>query len=189
MYKKSSLIADIEAFHPFDTTESQHKSAILTLLNNTDECFERHNFPGHVTGSAFVISPNGQQVLMTHHKFLGRWLQFGGHADGEVDIRNVALREAQEESGIMEIEFFMTEIFDIDVHPIPANPKKNEPAHLHYDIRYLLRTKTHEFAVSEESNELKWFTLAELQDLSPANTFDRMIAKWQQRIASSPLSA
>lgn len=179
MYTKQQLITDVENFNPLDMAEATHKADLLTLLTSTDACFERHDFPAHVTGSAWLISPDGQQVLMTHHKFLDRWLQFGGHADGEIDIKNVALREAQEESGIMEIEFASPVIFDIDIHPIPPNPKKSEPEHLHYDIRYLLRAQTKEFALSNESKELKWFTLAELKNLSFENAMNRMIQKWQ----------
>jgi len=179
-YSKHQLIADITRFLPFNIAEKTHKSVITALLNSTDDCFHRHNFPAHITGSAWVISPDSTQVLMTHHKFLDKWLQFGGHADGEIDIKNVALREAQEESGIMEIEYASPDIFDIDIHPIPANPKRNEPAHYHYDIRYLLRAKIMDFAVSDESNELKWFTLPELQALPASEAMDRMIQKWQQ---------
>lgn len=178
MSTKQQLINNINNYQHFNEAEKSHKLALMELLNSTDDCFERHNFPAHVTGSAWVISPDGKQVLMTHHKFLDKWLQFGGHADGEIDIKNVALREAQEESGIMDIDYASPDIFDIDVHAIPENPKKNEPAHFHYDIRYLLRAKTMEFAVSDESNHLKWFTAEELQQLVSEAAIDRMIQKW-----------
>lgn len=178
MYTKQNLITDIENFQTTDTIESAHKAAILDLLHSTDGCFERHNFPGHVTGSALLVSPDGQQALLTHHRILNRWFQFGGHADGQVDIREVALREAQEESGITEIEFIVPDILDIDVHEIPANPKKNEPAHLHYDIRYLLRARRMDFAVTTESHSLRWFRRDELGELDLDASVWRIIDKW-----------
>lgn len=179
MYTKTSLIADLEKFQPADEKETRDKATILALLNSTDKCFERSDFPAHITGSALLLSPDQTQTLLTHHKFLNQWFQFGGHADGDVDIRNVALREAQEESGIMDIEFVTPEIFDIDIHPIPANPKKNEPAHFHYDIRYLLRAKTVDFAVSDESHDLKWFAPEQLGVITAEPSMLRMIKKWK----------
>jgi 8-oxo-dGTP pyrophosphatase MutT (NUDIX family) len=182
MYTKSSLITDIEKYTPFDAIEAQHKAAILELLRNTDHCFKRSDFPGHVVGGAWVISPDGTEALLTHHKILDNWFQFGGHADGEIDIRNVALREAQEESGIDDLSFITSEIFDIDVHPIPANPKKNEPAHMHYELRYFLRANHKNQIMSDESLDVKWFSLEELQHMDFDPSRKRMITKWQHHL-------
>ena len=183
MYTKHHLITDVLAYTPDDAQEEAHKVALLALLNGTDHCFERHHFPGHVTGSALLLSPDNQQTLMTHHKALNKWLQFGGHADGDIHIRNVALREAQEESGILAIEYLKPEIFDIDVHPIPASEKRNEPAHYHYDIRYLLRATTLTYAISDESNTLQWFTPEQVDALQPQESILRMVRKWRQYLS------
>jgi hypothetical protein len=95
--------------------------------------------PGHFTGSALVTNARGDKVLLMRHKYIGRWMQFGSHADGDPDLSKVALREASEESGFRQHKCsVLGGLFDIDIHPIPANPKKNEPAHEHFDLRYLL---------------------------------------------------
>ena len=131
------------------------------------DCFERSCPEGHITGSAWILSPDHRNVLLTHHRKLGRWLQLGGHSDGDGDPRQVALREAQEESGLARFRFLPDERdplpLDLDVHSIPEHG--GEPAHLHLDVRFLLVAEPgQELRVSEESKELRWFPRARLAD-------------------------
>lgn len=138
----------------------QHLTAdkLLHFISNTPSCFSRNNQEGHITGSAWLINPKGDKALLTLHHKLKRWMQTGGHADGNPDTLEVALREAEEESGITGIQPVSREIFDIDIHLIPARPAKGEPEHYHYDVRYLLRAPHEEFAISDESDALAWWT-------------------------------
>ena len=85
-------------------------------------------------------------------------MQTGGHADGDAQILRVALREAEEESGIQGIESVGSDIFDIDIHLIPENKAKGEPAHYHYDVRYLVRAPHEHFIISDESDDLRWWS-------------------------------
>lgn len=179
MHPHQSLIDTVGRATAYDATEQQHINAMLELLHQDAPIFDRTTFPAHVTGSAWLISPDYTHVLLTHHAILDKWLQFGGHADGDMNIANVALREAQEESGIADITFVSDTIFDIDVYPIPANPKRNEPAHFHYDIRCLLRSNTMDFAISSESKELKWFDADALATLDLQPSMRRMAQKWR----------
>lgn len=140
-------------------------------------CFERSLAVGHVTGSAWLINRAGTHVLLTHHRKLDMWLQLGGHADGDPDVLAVALREAREESGIDGIVPVSTDIFDVDVHPIPE--RKGEPPHDHFDIRFLLTaTGGEQTRISDESNDLRWFTADELTRLDVDASIRRMHAKW-----------
>lgn len=131
---------------------------MLRFITSAPDCFERSHTEGHITGSAWLVNPSGEKVLLTLHHKLQRWMQTGGHADGDPDTLRVALREAEEESGIPGIHPVSPEIFDIDIHLIPARPAKGEPAHYHYDVRYLLRSPHEEFAISEESDALAWWS-------------------------------
>jgi 8-oxo-dGTP pyrophosphatase MutT (NUDIX family) len=171
--------------HRPDTAEEPHLRDIVALIeSHGDACFYRTHFdPGHMTGSGLLISADGSRVLMNHHKFLDMWICFGGHADGERDILNVALREVIEESGIEDVEPVSQEIFDVDVHDIPFNAKKNEPPHKHFDVRYLFRVKnaTNEnFAESEESNSLRWCNYYEARVLASPHdvSMHRLLDKW-----------
>lgn len=136
------------------------------FVRGRPDCFLRSCIPGHVTASAWVLSADRQRFLLTHHRKLDRWLQVGGHVDGEPEVWRAALREAQEESGMWDLRFDMAngEILplDVDVHEIPARP--SEPTHLHYDVRFLLVAAPGQpLRVSDESHDLRWFPLAEME--------------------------
>lgn len=173
----------VSAYIPPNDEEALHKQSILELLEVGSRCFFRDHFdPGHITGSGLLISHDGNRVLMNHHKSLDKWVCFGGHADGDEDVMRVAMREVIEESGIESIEPMVQGIFDVDVHAIPFNPKKNEPAHGHYDIRYIFRTATPEaesFNISDESLSLRWCSYDEARALIKAeDSMERLLAKW-----------
>lgn len=132
---------------------------IRALVERHDDCLKRTCQIGHVTASAWIVSSDRERCLLTHHRKLGRWLQLGGHADGEPDPRVVALSEAREESGMQHFDVFDSHgaaTLDLDVHVIPA--RAAEPEHEHHDIRFLLVARPdQEIAISDESLDLRWF--------------------------------
>lgn len=130
----------------------------LDFAASSPDCCERTHPPGHFTGSALVLSADRQRTLLTHHRKLNLWLQPGGHADGDGDLRAVALREAEEETGLTGLSI-ATEILDLDRHWIPE--RKSDPGHWHYDIRFVVTAGANEaFVLSEESHALQWWPLA-----------------------------
>ena len=131
---------------------------------------------GHVTGSALVLDLDRTHTLLTHHGKLDKWLQLGGHADGEANILEVALREVREESGIAAARPISSEIFDLDIHPIPA--RGAEPEHFHYDVRYLVEAdRAHALTITSESKALEWVPLTEVGRLTCEESMLRMIRK------------
>jgi 8-oxo-dGTP pyrophosphatase MutT (NUDIX family) len=144
------------------------------------DSFERNCVPGHFTGSAWLVDRTGQRVLLTHHRKLDRWLQLGGHADGDGDLAGVALREAEEESGLTEL-VVEPEIFDLDRHIIPA--RGNEPQHWHYDVRFVVRANgSEEFVVGDESHALAWRDITRIaSDTEADESLRRMARKWLER--------
>ena len=150
---------------------------MLNFFDNHDGCFEKDNLPGHFTGSAWVISPDKNKILMTHHKKLNMWLQLGGHADGEKDLKSVALKEAKEESGFNNFSILSEEIFDLDIHKIEA--MNEEPEHLHYDVRFLLEADPNEqdIIISEESHDVKWIHLDDVLEYNSEESISRMVKK------------
>jgi 8-oxo-dGTP pyrophosphatase MutT (NUDIX family) len=144
-----------DEFSPFG--EQAHA---FVQLASEPNAFERTRRDAHFTGSAWLVSGDGQRVLLTHHRKLDRWLQLGGHADGDTDLAQVALREAEEESGLTDLAI-EGGVFDIDRHLIPA--RGEEPAHWHYDVRYVVRARgSEQFAVSSESLALAWWPIADI---------------------------
>ncbi|RDI98288.1 NUDIX domain-containing protein [Dyella solisilvae] len=152
----------------------------VEILAEGERVFHRHALEGHFTGSAWLVSSDGERVLLTHHRKLGRWLQLGGHADGDVDLARVALREAEEESGLDGLSVEAAP-FDLDRHRIPT--RGAEPEHWHYDVRYVVRAGANEqFQVSEESHALAWRTIREIaEDPASDASLRRMASKWLQR--------
>jgi len=182
---RQNLLKLLENYRTRNPDESVVVNRFVSFVSANPRCFERDCWVGHVTGSVWLVNSTGSQVLLTHHKKLGRWLQLGGHSDGDADTARVALREAQEESGLdVSLGFVQgkqqmcTDIFDIDVHEIPA--RKDDPAHYHFDVRFVVQCLSHEnYLVSDESHDLAWVNIAEIESFTLESSILRMKQKWQ----------
>ncbi len=159
--------------------------------NNNAGLYDRKNFDGHITTSAFIVKAASKEILLLRHKSLQKWLQPGGHFEGDASLMDSALREAEEESGIPKpaLKLYSTfenahTPFDIDSHYIPANPKKNEDGHYHHDIRYLfLYTGDGGNSYNEdEATGMKWVKFA---DLEGDSIFGMMMRKIKDTLANN----
>ncbi|NKI34502.1 NUDIX hydrolase [Wenzhouxiangella sp. XN79A] len=167
------LLAEYLRHHPDERTTVDR---FYELIATTPDCYERSGRPGHITGSAWLVSETGDEVLLTHHRKLDRWLQFGGHSDGDTDPLSVATREAIEESGL-QVRPIGPGLLDIDIHVIPARP--DDDRHLHYDLRFAFVTASgRDYAVSHESNDLAWVAIDRLDEFVDEPSLLRMARKW-----------
>lgn len=149
------LRAQLDAYlerRPGDADEM----APLLALEGPDG-FDRATMTGHVTASAIVVNGNGE-VLLIHHRTIGRWFQPGGHLEPDDEsLPAAAMREAVEETGVEGLELLDPVPIHIDVHPIPANPSKGEGAHRHFDVRYLFRSASDRLDPrAEEVHAAEW---------------------------------
>ncbi len=173
---RNDLLAKLNKYSPFDLNESRMYKSLVQFVKTNPDCFENSLEIGHITGSAWIIDKSQNKVLLTHHRKLAKWIQLGGHADGESDILLVALREAKEESGLNSVNYVSTDIFDVDVHTIPKNHKHFE--HLHFDIRFLFEADFDEpFSISKESIDLTWVELNKVHELNSDESILRMVRK------------
>jgi len=172
---RSQLISELRSYQTSFVEEQKFVPLFLTLLES-DDAFQRTHLPGHITGSSWIINSDTTKVLLVHHAKLNRWLQPGGHADGDDNVMRVALREAEEETGVKNFSVLNKEIFDLDIHIIPD--RKDFPQHLHYDIRYLIQANdADEVIVSEESHDVKWISLDELEHYNNETSILRLKQK------------
>ncbi len=171
--------AQLVALDLADRTDEQPiRARMLELLESTPDCFLRTSFPAHFTGSALVVNADGSRALLHHHRKLDRWLQFGGHCDGDEDVLRVACREAEEESGIDGLIVASSRPFDLDIHEIPAHG--DVPMHEHFDVRYVLISPMDAApTVSAESHDLRWFTADEMEQLPLDLGLRRLVSKWR----------
>ncbi len=176
---QAEVLALLQAYQPVDSAELDFRRASLDFAAAHPDCCQRSCVAGHFTASAWILSPDADAVLLTHHKKLNRWLQLGGHIEADQSLHQAALREAYEESGLAKLSSIDSVIFDLDVHPIPA--RADEPRHLHYDLRFLMQAHDLAYAVSEESHQLAWCSVAELQQQAQRQQLDaslqRMLCK------------
>jgi 8-oxo-dGTP pyrophosphatase MutT (NUDIX family) len=183
---RRDLLEKLSAYRPWDDAETMCQNRIIEFVRNHTDCFQRSLAIGHITGSAWLLDHAGARVLLTHHRKLGKWLQLGGHADGDPDPARAALREAREESGLLDLELAGPgEPLDVDVHVIPAGV---EPAHLHHDLRYLVIARAGQaLRCSAESHELRWFPVESAERVLREESLLRMARRAQRLLSTSPL--
>ncbi len=159
-----------------DAHEAEMAEAMIAFVAAHADCAERTLAVGHLTGSAWIVDATRRRTLLTHHRKLDKWLQLGGHADGDLDLPQVAMREAEEESGLSKLHWVDRNLFDVDRHLIPA--RKHEPEHWHYDLRFMIEADPDEpLVISDESNELAWMEIERMAEFNPEESMMRMARK------------
>lgn len=180
---RASFLQHLNAYAPFDVNEAEMRDRMVRFVTEQTECFRRECVEGHITASCWIVNtlPEGErrrgQALLTWHKRLNRWLQMGGHLEPEDrSLLEASLREAREESGLPNVKPVSAAIFDLDVHLIPE--RKGEPAHYHYDVRFLLEADPAlPLVVSAESKDVSWVPLSGIAALNTDASMRRMVAK------------
>lgn len=178
---RQPLLQQLATHQPADATERDMLAQTIAFVVANPDCFHRTLLPGHVTGSAWIVANDtlpgaNRQVVLLHHRKLDRWFQPGGHADGDPNIAAVARREAEEETGLTRLTLVSPAIFDVDVHPIPA--RDHEPAHRHYDIRFLFAADPAEpFVETAETNAVQWIRLADVPTFNDSESIVRLVRK------------
>lgn len=172
-------------YQPAEPREQEFRARMLRLLD-AEQPLSRHHFvPGHLTASAFVLSPETDAVLLIFHRKLRIWVQPGGHVEpGDLDLEAAARREVAEEVGLSLAaprSLPAAGVFDLDIHDIPA--RKDEPAHQHFDVRFCLQSPTRDFAVSDEVVDARWVALAEIAQLTSDESVLRATRKLARFVA------
>ena len=175
MSLRQDFLDELRQYQPWDEVEGGMLEQLRQFVLTEPDCYLRTCVPGHLTASAWVTTPGSTHVLLLHHQKLDKWLQPGGHADGEQDLVKVAATELLEEAGVT-VPSSARPIFDIDIHPIPA--RGLDPLHMHYDIRFHWEVPL-EIALQKnhESKELTWVQMRDVANLNNSPSVMRMVLK------------
>ena len=160
-----NLKNDIEQYIPYDLQEAKEQEVMLKYLSNFDNLLTRENEFAHLTASAWIVNPERTKVLMAYHNIYQSWSWIGGHADGNADLLEVALKEITEETGLVSIAPIMKDIYSLEILGVPGHIKKGSPiaTHLHLNVTYLIEAnETEKTTIKiDENSAIKWMDLVE----------------------------
>ena len=174
---RNELLNLLRNYRPRFMDEVAYVRRAIAYIEQNEDVFERAALV-HVTASAWVVSPDRENVLLMHHRKYGHWFQLGGHADGDPDVIRVALKECAEETGVepAHIKLIDSAIFDVDLHDVPRIGQIQ--AHGHIDIRFVVEIDdTLPIPGNNESHEVKWIPLYEVLHYNNFRSTYRM--NWQ----------
>lgn len=185
---KETLIRQIAAYMPFNEQEETDKALLLRFLESGDNLTLRDSLPGHLTASAWVVSPDRQNVLMAYHNLYNSWAWLGGHADGNWNLAEVARKEALEESGIQNLRLLTPEILSLEILTVNGHEKKGSyvPCHLHLNLTYLFEADPAEKlrVKVDENSAVGWIPVAKIAEKSTEPWFvERIYSKLVQKSA------
>ena len=170
---------ELREYVPFNEQEEKDRKIIIDLLENVDDIYDRSNDIAHMTASAWVINRQHTKILMAYHNIYKSYSWLGGHADGDKNLLRVALKEVQEESGLVHLKPVSDNIFSIEVLPVNGHEKKGRyvSSHLHINVTYLIEADSDEplTVKPDENKALKWFDIDKVIDSSNEEWFKERI--------------
>ena len=158
----------VQEFVPQRPEEERCKRSMLSLVETMDCLSSQHFSPGHFTASALVLSPNQKAVALIFHPAFQKWIQPGGHIDvDDSSIQQTALREVQEETSLSSVQIpsWAPAILDVEIHHVPENSKKRQPAHQHFDIRFVFQSLDWNIQPKNEIKKVQWVLLDDIETI------------------------
>ncbi len=174
-----TLYEQVLAYQCCNEQEERDREILLDLLNSGQDVWTRNNHICHLTASCWLTNQNLDKVLMCYHNIYRSYSWLGGHADGEKDLLKVALREAEEESGLCGIRPLSPNIISLEVLTVDGHVKRGEyvSSHLHVNVTYLLQADDRQpLKIREDENSaLKWFLPEDAVEASTEEFFKHNI--------------
>ena len=165
-----NLIEQIERYQPYNEQEEKDKQPILKYINTFDDVLTRKNEFGHFTASSWVLNKERTKVLMIYHNIYKSWAWTGGHADGDTDLLNTAIRELKEETGVKNVKVLDDDIFSLEIVCVNGHMKRGEyvSSHVHLNLTFLLEVDENEtLKMKEDENSgVKWINIEDVEKVS-----------------------
>jgi len=176
----------IEGYQPQNEQETADRRVMLKCLDTFPDILTRENELAHFTASSWIVNPARTHVLMCWHNIYRHWSWTGGHADGEEDLKAVALREAIEETGIKTVRFAREDVYSLESLTVPAHVKRGRfvPAHLHLNLTWLLEADDAQQLTSkpDENSGVKWIPVEEVARMADEAEMLPVYAKLNKRL-------
>ena len=158
-----NLRKEIENYVPYDEVEAKDKEVMLKYMDTFDNLLVRDNEFAHFTASNWIVNKERTKVLMIYHNIYKSWAWTGGHSDGEEDLLKVALKEAEEETGINNFNVLSNGIYSLEIIGVNAHEKRGKrvAAHLHLDCSFLLEADEKDvIRIKEDENSgIEWVNI------------------------------
>lgn len=181
-------IDSIRAYVPYDEQEKKDKELILGCISMYPDILTRKNGLCHITSSGYILNKNRDKVLMIYHRIYDSWSWTGGHADGDCDLLAVAIREAKEETGIVNVRAVSDDLLSLDVLTVDGHVKRGEyvSSHLHLSVAYLLEADEEDVLVLNEAETMgvRWIPIDEVNDYCSEPYMMKVYEKFHKKIRS-----
>ena len=189
--RRVTLLEELEQYRPWNEQEERDRTELLRRLRSGEDLYTRDNSAGHLTASAWVVSPDRRRVLMAYHNIYDSWSWLGGHADGDRDLLAVALREVREESGLTAVRPVSRSIYSVEILTVDGHEKRGAyvSSHLHLNVTYLLEADPADPVrrKPDENRAVGWFGLEEAVAASSEPWFrERVYRKLNEKLAQFP---
>lgn len=185
------LTRTIEAFSSADAQEMADRDAILqAIAMDGARALTRENLLFHFTASSIIVNPARTKTLMAFHNIYQSWAWTGGHADGDSDMLRVALKEANEETGITGLKPLCDGPISLEVLHVVRHIKRGKPvaSHVHLNLTYALEADDTLPLRSEptENARVGWLDIAEIPQHVSEATMLPVYRKILSRILGRP---
>lgn len=178
---------DLLSYMPGNEQEEQDKQLMLHYLDTEPDLFTRNNPLVHFTASGWIVNPDRSGVLMVYHNIYDAWSWTGGHADGEMDLLAVAMKEGQEETGAVHLSPISGDIFSIEALTVDGHVKRGKyvSSHIHLNVTYLLQAEETDTLMikPDENSGVQWIPVEEIEEkVSEPWMMERIYRKLLQRM-------
>ena len=186
-----NILDELTVYRPWNEQEARDVEELLRRLRSGEELYTRDNASAHLTASACVVSPDRTQVLLAYHNLYHSWAWLGGHADGERDLLNVAMREVREESGLSDVRPVTDALYSVEILTVDGHEKRGKyvSSHLHLNVTYLLEADPAApvRCKPDENSRVGWFALEDAIAASTESWFrERIYSKLNAKLANFP---
>ena len=181
-----NLIDEISNYKPFNEQEVQDKKVALDYISTFPNILTRENEFAHMTASSWIVNRDRTKVLMIYHNIYKSWAWTGGHADGEENMRDVAIREAMEETGIKNVKPIQEGIFSLELLCVNGHVKRGKyvSSHIHINVTYLLEADDSEtLAIKEDENSgVRWIAIEDAVEISNEENMREVYTKLNKKL-------